>query len=303
MVPGSAANTPRDRYHTAAVKHAQDLEYQKSMRNTVLDLIIGIVDLPSHQTANPAKPLASDVALFKRGLCLFQPSDFDDVVLERNIYDKCGFGLCPHPNTKLPGNSTNRIIWGNGSDPTFKVVGKSELEKWCSKECEERALFVRVQLSIEPAWLREQAIEDIKLLDETLHGDTLADLNRDMGSLEVRDDEAMPRVAELGKLENDRYSGNCASEEDQKRMKALSLERGQLHQGSSVLSSTVKIVEKPNSSILAYPPELLQADAGSVEGYKPKESSFEMENGLERIVMSKAESSDRQNDDDDKIYI
>src|SRR2546421_11889970 len=151
-----------DRYRSTAMKHAYNLEHQKSTRNSILDLIVAIVDLPTKPDSDPANPLDTDAALFKRGLHLFQPADFDDVVLERNIYDKCGYGLCPRPNVKVGGNSQNRIIWGKRSGPAFKIVPKADLEKWCSKECEERAHFVSVQLGKEPAWMREEPIENVK---------------------------------------------------------------------------------------------------------------------------------------------
>jgi RNA polymerase II-associated protein 2 len=272
--PADKSNA-NDRHRSTALKHAYNLEHQKAMRNNVLDLIIEIVDLPSKPDSDPAHPLASDAALFKRGLHLFQPSDFDDVVLERNIYDKCGYGLCPRPNVKVGGSAQNRIIWGKRSGPAFTIVPKADLEKWCSKECEERALFVRVQLGKEPAWMREQPIGEIKLWDESRQGNAGANLAKSMGALNIGSSKLV-----LPDITNDLY--NLALERSRKHnerddvaqhLKVLSLERGE-PQSSSRLDAGMEIVEKTNTQATSRPPQLTHNDAGGVEGYRPRKVRF-----------------------------
>jgi hypothetical protein len=260
------------------MKHAYNLEHQKSMRNNVLDLIIEVVDLPTKPDSDPAHPLASDAALFKRALHLFQPSDFDDVVLERNIYDKCGYGLCPRPNVKVGGSSQNRIIWGKRSGPAFTIVPKADLEKWCSKECEERALFVRVQLGKEPAWMREKPMEDIKLLEESPQGNEAANLANSMRALNIeRSKPAVPGIAnDLQELALERRMKHNELDDVAERLKVLSLERGD-PQDSFRVEAGMEIVENPNPQATSRPPQLTHSDAGVVEGYRPKKVRFATE--------------------------
>ena len=285
------------------MKHVYNLEHQKSMRNNVLDLIVDVVDLPSKPDSDPAHPLASDAALFKRGLHLFQPSDFDDVVLERNIYDRCGYGLCPRPNLKVGGSSQNRIIWGKRSGPAFTIVPKADLEKWCSKECEERALFVRIQLGKEPAWMREEPIGDIKLLDESRQGNIAADLANSMGALNIGSTmPATPDIAnDLRKLALERSGKHSEREQAAERLKVLSLERGEQYDSSRV-EAGMEIVERGNTQVTSKPPQLTHRDAGTVEGYRPRkvrfagESDSDQETGEFEIDFENDEQSEEEGD-------
>jgi RNA polymerase II-associated protein 2 len=304
MATSSGDNpSANDRYRSTAMKHAYNLEHQKSMRNNVLDLIVDVVDLPSKPDSDPAHPLASDAALFKRGLHLFQPSDFDDVVLERNIYDKCGYGLCPRPNLKVGGSSQNRIIWGKRSGPAFTIVPKADLEKWCSKECEERALFVRIQLGKEPAWLREEPVGDIKLLDESRQGNIAADLANSMGALHIDSTmSAVPDIAnDLHKLALERSGKHSEHDQAAERLKVLSLERGEQYDCPRV-EAGIEIMEKGNTQTTSQPPQLTHRDAGAVEGYRPRkvrfagESDSDQESGGIDIDLENDEQSEEEGD-------
>ena len=284
----SADGARTDQYREKALSHAQDLEHQKSMQNNVLDFILELVDLPSKPNADPARPLASDAALFKRGLHVFQPSDFDDLILERNIYDKCGYGLCGQQNVKVTGNAQNRVIWGKRSGPAFTVVPKRDLEKWCSKECEERAVFVRVQLGKEPAWLRDQPIADVKLLDEVRQereGDALA--------TNIADD-----VRKLALDRVERYGGK---DEVAERLQALSLERGE-PQKRSTAEMSLHLVEKAETQKVPQAPQLSHKNAGTVEGYRPKKVRFVARgnvDGDDESDDSDIDIDDRDSDDDE----
>jgi hypothetical protein len=267
-----------DRYRSTAIKHAYNLKHQKSMRNKVLDLIIEVIDLPSKPDSDPAHPLASDATLFKRGLHLFQPSDFDDAVLERNIYDKCGYGLCSKPNVKVGGSSQNRIIWGKRSGPAFTIIPKADLEKWCSKQCEERALFVRFQLGKEPAWMREQPIGDIKLLDESRQENATVSLAETMGALNIESSKlVVPDIAnDLHDLDFDRRRKHHERDDVAWRLKVLSLERGE-PQNFSAADAGMDIVENANTEITSRPPQLMDSDADAVEGHRPRKVRFAAE--------------------------
>lgn len=149
------------------------LEEKKKLKSRILDLILEAYDLPRDPASSPAQVTSSDVQIFKTGLALFQPSDFDDLVRERNIDDRCGYALCPKPNQKVPGGGER--VWNRKGGQDFRIVDRAELEKWCSRECGERGAFIRAQLSTEPAWLREDQNENVSLLDEMRQTDDLAE--------------------------------------------------------------------------------------------------------------------------------
>ena len=275
-------SNPGDHYQSTAMKHAYNLQHQKATRNSILDLIVDIVDLPTEPDSDPAHPLASDSALFKRGLHLFQLSDFDDVVLERNIYDKCGYALCPRPNVKVGGNSQNRIIWGKRTGPAFTIVPKADLEKWCSKECEERALFVCVQLRKEPAWMRGKPTEGIRLLDEIRQENAAGNLENSMKALDIEDSKSvMPDLSnELHKLAHKLSLKQHEKDDVAERLKVLSLERGEAP-GSSRKVGELDIVEKANIEASSRPPQPTHSHAGTVEGYRPRKVHFAAESDSE----------------------
>ena len=170
----SSSNSGQDSRHRAtAVRHAALLEEKKKFKSRILDLVLEAYDLPSHRISSPGEASSVDIQLFKTCLGLFQPSDFDDLVRERNIDDRCGYALCTNPNKKLaPGGDK---VWNGKGGRQFRLVERAELEKWCSIECDQRAAFVRAQLSTEPAWLRDSQSGNMKLLDEMPKTGDLAD--------------------------------------------------------------------------------------------------------------------------------
>ncbi len=157
------------RVRATAVHHARMIEEKKQLRNRIADLVVECFDLPSQSVPSPAKASAKDVSLFKESLNLFQPTDFDDLIVERNIDSRCGYALCSNPNQKAP--HQGKHVW---STEAHFFVDKAEFERWCSKKCRDRGAFVRVQLSTEPAWLREDRPLDVKLLDEVIQKDDYA---------------------------------------------------------------------------------------------------------------------------------
>ena len=148
------------------------LEEKKKLKTRIVDLVVEAYDLPSDKVSSPAEASAADIKLFKTCLSLFQPSDFDDLVRERNIDDRCGYALCSNPNAKLSGGGVR--AWNRKGGKDFDIVDRAELEKWCSTECGQRAAFVRGQLSTEPAWLRDSQNDNVRLLDEMPKTDDLA---------------------------------------------------------------------------------------------------------------------------------
>ncbi len=160
----SSTNPDARRHQSTALRHALRLQEEKALQARILDLILEAYDLPSQPASSPSHASTIDIQHFKSCLGLFQPSDFDDLVRERNIDDRCGYALCSKPNKKLDPGA--RKVWNRKGGSEFRIVDRAEMEKWCSDDCGERAAFVQAQLSPEPAWLRDAQVQNVQLLDE-----------------------------------------------------------------------------------------------------------------------------------------
>lgn len=122
------------------------------------------MDYPTSPDADPKRPSASDALRFRDLMTPFQPSDYDSLIEERNIADKCGYALCPRPKRKAPSSAKKHFI---DTDRGVEIVDKKVLEVWCSDDCARRALYVKVQLNEEPAWSRQGGLgEKIELMVE-----------------------------------------------------------------------------------------------------------------------------------------
>jgi hypothetical protein len=166
--PATTAAKP-DRDREVALYHANLIQERKDVELTILLSTETLIDYPlAKPPYNASNPSPSDAKTFKDLLRPFQPSDYDALILERNINDHCGYTLCPNPRVKDGVAGTYRLIGTNGKAKDFRVVEKGEVEKWCSEACAKRALYVRVQLSESPAWERtaEEYGVKIDLLDE-----------------------------------------------------------------------------------------------------------------------------------------
>ena len=150
-----AEQSPHPNQRQAALYHANILQHRKETEFRILESLEALLDLPTSAQADPARPSTEDVHALREALTLFQPSDYDVLVEERNINRLCGYALCPRPN-KLLKTSANRIIIrdnGNAWDP-LKIMDRKALEHWCSDDCGKRALYLKVQLNEEPGWER-----------------------------------------------------------------------------------------------------------------------------------------------------
>ena len=156
------------RHRETALFHADLIQQQKDVESQILFATESLLDFPPSTDCNPAHPSQKDTAVAKILLRLFQPSDFDALIEERNIDKKCGYIFCPKPNRKQDTNARCRILQSEGEGKkTLKFVDRHLLERWCSDECGKRALFVRVQLSEDPAWLRMAGRDgDITFLED-----------------------------------------------------------------------------------------------------------------------------------------
>jgi len=158
--------TKAERDLEVALYHANLIQHQKDIGWEILESMEALIEYPlAPPPYDASNPSPIDVRNFKAMLQPYQPSDYDAMIVERNINDHCGYALCRNKNKKDGVGGKFRIIGKKGQD--FKVVERAELEKWCSKECARRALYVRVQLSESPAWERNGYGEaSIDLLDE-----------------------------------------------------------------------------------------------------------------------------------------
>ncbi|RAO70213.1 uncharacterized protein BHQ10_006225 [Talaromyces amestolkiae] len=166
---------PNPRHLAIALQHANQIQAQKDAQALILDRILELIEFPSSESANPAQPSTADAAALKAALVPFQPTDFDNLILERNIEGRCGYALCPREHRKEDPNAKFRILWGpkgsgdNGRGRDMKVVPREKLEMWCSDQCAERALYLRVQLAEEPVWERravDSRTKPLELLEE-----------------------------------------------------------------------------------------------------------------------------------------
>lgn len=148
-----------------AVAHAKILEDRKRHDAHVLHCIIQLLDLPAEvvtesssysltqtTTLRPPSVFPRDRETFTSLVRTFQPSDYDDLIEERNAYGRCGYVLCPNLRRRVPGTTVGGRRWKvhNG-----QIVPRAEVERWCSDACARRAMYVKVQLSETAAWERE----------------------------------------------------------------------------------------------------------------------------------------------------
>lgn len=216
---------PNPHHLAIALQHANQIQAQKDAQALILDRILEFIDFPPSHTADPAHPSTADAAAVKTALVPFQPADFDNLILERNIEGRCGYVLCPREHRKEDSNAKFRILWGpkgsgeNGRGREMKVVPREKLEMWCSEGCAERAMYLRVQLAEEPVWERRAAdtrtkqlvlLEEARLV-ETVKQDAQGEnavptdkedyaLNRKMKSLAVDDGSASSSTSKAHQL-------------------------------------------------------------------------------------------------------
>jgi len=167
-----------------AVQHAEIIQHRKDLEREILDSIVTLSEYPQVRTggASAAAPAAPDVADFKNGVRLFQPSDYDALVEERNANGLCGYALCPRPRVKHRGGGEWKIVNGG-------IAQRKEIEKWCSKDCAKRALYVKVQLNETAAWERAGIPEiEIDLLGEEKLEDVTTSAVRELQRLRLQDE-------------------------------------------------------------------------------------------------------------------
>ncbi|OIW28347.1 DUF408 domain protein [Coniochaeta ligniaria NRRL 30616] len=190
LKPPRSSHTPQQKSQAEAEKialaHARIIQQQKDLELRILDAIETLSTYPptrspSHTASSPSP---QDASSFKSLIRPFQPSDYDDLIEERNILGHCGYALCPKPRRS---DLTGKFTLVNHNRPDFAIVETKDVQRWCSDGCARRALYVKVQLSETAAWERV-AMPDVRidLLDEEPEqGAKDTDLARDIAQLKL----------------------------------------------------------------------------------------------------------------------
>jgi hypothetical protein len=208
-----AAKPPNPRHLQVALHHANIIEERKRVEAGVLDAIIALMDYPTASDADPKRPSAADAQRFRDAVVPFQPSDYDALIEERNIADKCGYALCPRPTKKARSTARKQFV---DTEYGVEIVDRKKLEVWCSDDCAKRALYVKVQLNEEPAWMRQGGYGDkLELMVENAQEHQTA--------LPMR--PRAPAAAAPTADEDDDIEAAWAAQKD--AMKDLALERGE----------------------------------------------------------------------------
>ncbi|CRG86760.1 hypothetical protein PISL3812_03771 [Talaromyces islandicus] len=270
---------PNPQHLAIALHHANQIQAQKDAEAFILDRILELIELPSSPSADAANPSPADAAALKAALVPFQPTDFDNLVLERNIEGRCGYTLCPREHRKEDTNAKFRIMWGpKGSDHgrgrEMRIVSREKLEMWCSEACAERAMYLRLQLAEDPVWERragDGATKQVTLLEEARALRKTKKAVKSEGEGQQRLNVA-GSVAPGDSLEALTQANSAPS--DAEGQKQLAVERGD---SNSAFQQTgrvdIQILEKePDiTSAKVAAPSLGPGDqtGGSIEGYVP----------------------------------
>ena len=206
----SKASTParvsrsKERIRDLALYHANLLQQRKDAEAEILKSTEMLLDFPTSSTSVTARPSNADIQAVKMALRLFQPSDYDALIEERNINRTCGYVFCSRPNKLQSTSARSVMLRGRGKTDKWKYVDKKLLERWCSDDCAKKALYIKVQLNEEPAWERAAgASGEIMLLDEKddplSHVDPVAQLSTRLNDISVTDGEE-PMIAAMRQL-------------------------------------------------------------------------------------------------------
>jgi hypothetical protein len=256
--PGAKPVNPR---HLAAARHhATILEDRKRVEKEVLEAVMTLMDFPPSPNADPKRPAPADAHLFQKAVIPFQPTDYDALIEERNIADKCGYALCPRPKKKARSTARKQFV---DTDHGVEIVDRKVLEVWCSDDCAKRALYVKVQLNEEPAWMRQGGYGDkIELMVEN------AEEHKTL-PLRLKQEGATTADAEEEDVDE-----AWAARED--AMADLALERGEKPGQMSKANSDLiqdQVMERVSSNAPPKPPSLPTQTSDhtmAIEGHVPR---------------------------------
>ena len=168
----------------------------------------------------------------------------------------------------------------------MNIVPKEKLEMWCSDECAERAMYIRVQLAEEPVWERradDTRAKNILLLEEARAAKAEKEKAKGKGKDKSSSSTTVGQLAgELDNMHMEKPTDDTGIAEgvqkldirdENSRANELAMERGDFAPASRAGRVDVQIRELERvSSDRVKSPELRQEDreGGSIEGYVPK---------------------------------
>ncbi|KAH6855818.1 hypothetical protein B0I37DRAFT_402503 [Chaetomium sp. MPI-CAGE-AT-0009] len=327
--PESAAATATSELTRAEIlarnENAARLRLLQKLRDTQLKPPVPLstfetlCELP-HSTTHPASaPSADDAATFLTLLADFQPSEYMDLIEERNCLGKCGYTLCGRPRRGLAG----AFSIGRGG-----IARTEDLNKWCSDACARRALHLKVQLD-NPSYVRDERagrgggmVVKLELRDEGGGGggggggrDGAGDAAKRAGlrgtngtAPRGKEEDRNELALAMARLEVDRKTNGKKAD-----AAALAAERGDATGGllAGVTRVDVTIRETAADGPIEPPGPPVKGSEFTIEGYTPK--IFREVKGTEtagtsaggngskaaKKSMDGAESAESDGDDDD----
>lgn len=150
-----------------AIKHARIIHSRREIEDQISDSMIELSKYPITRDSpcSASNPAPADAQSFRNLIRLYQPSDYEDLIEERNANGLCGYTLCPNPRSRVSSGGTFKLV--NYGRKDFNIVPSRELERWCSQKCAKRAMYVKVQLNETAAWERAgMASIEIDLFEE-----------------------------------------------------------------------------------------------------------------------------------------
>ncbi|KAI1161062.1 Rtr1/RPAP2 family-domain-containing protein [Nemania serpens] len=234
-----------------AIKHARIIHSRREVEEQIADSMIELSKFPTIRDPpyDAANPSPTDTESFKDLVRLYQPSDYDDLIEERNANGLCGYALCPNPRSRVSSGGAFKLV--NYGRKDFNIVPSRELEKWCSQKCARRAMYVKVQLNETAAWERAGIASiqiEIYAEDHTpVDNDTTTQLAKDVENMKI---EAQKKAAQ--------------------NAKDLALERGDSTTNRKTPKRSIKLTirEKPVKAPAAPSPSIDDQGHLVTEGYK-----------------------------------
>lgn len=155
--PVSAQDVPagvNPQHYRIALQHAQMIQARKDVETLVLEALEEFLDFPTAEDASPASPSDQDLTRFQSLIQPFQASDYEELFVERNLVEKCGYVFCPRKPLREPHRGPVRLVPSLEKGGGLAITDAKHAEMWCSRDCAKRALYIKVQLSETAAWER-----------------------------------------------------------------------------------------------------------------------------------------------------
>lgn len=273
-----AGLTPDHPQYETILQRAYQVQRQKDTEQQILDSTEALLDTGSESaTLSEERSLIASV---KEHLRLFQPSDFDALIEERNINKRCGYVLCARPPRSENTDARFRIIPGRGrGNGTLDIVPRQQLEQWCSEHCARKASYIRLQLSEEPAWMRTDGATKSVLLQEELEARQL----QEKAEVQQTDTIRASEVKDEG--------GMLASS-----LETLALERGEPGKAHPLACFHNVVIHENDDSTIGEPPapdSLKDWDHRTIEGFTPRSSTLPIR--IRSQIPEKGKSIDSHN--------